>query len=141
MEKIVYELKKINLAANFILKYRKSNVICFYGSMGSGKTTLIIEILNLLGIKDYSKSPSFDIVREYFDSLNGVKVFHFDFYRIESVDEALDLGFEEYLTSNDFVFIEWPNKIECLLPFPRTEVFMQSTGLNTRQINLKNLME
>jgi tRNA threonylcarbamoyladenosine biosynthesis protein TsaE len=89
-------------------------VLLFNGSMGSGKTTLIKEVCNCLGVIDHVSSPTFGIVNEY-KSKSGT-VYHFDAYRIENEDEAYDFGIEEYLDSGNWCLIEWPDKIKNVLP-------------------------
>lgn len=89
--------------------------IAFYGEMGAGKTTLILEILKVLGVKDRGSSPTFSIVNEY-QRPNGDPVYHFDFYRIESEEEVYDIGYETYFYSGFYCLMEWPEKIESLLP-------------------------
>jgi len=89
----------------------------FNGAMGVGKTTLIKNICEKLGVKSIVQSPTFSIVNEYITE-KGILVYHFDFYRIKTEFEALDIGVEEYFDSGGFCFIEWPEKIESLWPYP-----------------------
>ncbi len=91
------------------------NIVAFRGEMGAGKTTLINEICNALGVKDTVTSPTFALVNEYRDRDNN-PIFHFDFYRINKIEEAFDLGYEEYFDSGHLCLIEWPEQIEQLLP-------------------------
>ncbi|MFA7687779.1 MAG: tRNA (adenosine(37)-N6)-threonylcarbamoyltransferase complex ATPase subunit type 1 TsaE [Moheibacter sp.] len=102
-----------NLAQELISKFQHK-IILFEGEMGAGKTTLIKEIINQMGSSDETSSPTFSIVNEYETQMG--RVFHFDFYRIKSEEEAMDFGVEEYFYSSDFCFIEWPGKIENLIP-------------------------
>lgn len=90
-------------------------VVAFRAPMGAGKTTLIAEIVAALGSGDVVTSPTFALVNEY-DTGEGGVAYHFDFYRIERVDEAFDMGYEEYFYSGDLCLVEWPEKIEELLP-------------------------
>ena len=90
-------------------------VIAFRGAMGAGKTTLIREIAAQLGSADNVTSPTFAIVNQYSDR-DGRPVYHFDFYRIDRPEEAYDFGYEEYFYSGDLCLVEWPEKIETLLP-------------------------
>ncbi|MEZ4922924.1 MAG: tRNA (adenosine(37)-N6)-threonylcarbamoyltransferase complex ATPase subunit type 1 TsaE [Crocinitomicaceae bacterium] len=89
--------------------------VLFYGEMGAGKTTLINAILDMMGIEDHSSSPTFSIVNEYF-SVNFGTIYHFDFYRIKDEVEAYDIGVEEIFEEDAYIFIEWPERIENLLP-------------------------
>ena len=99
----------------------------FFGKMGVGKTTLIKEICAALGVEDNVCSPTFAIVNEYSDR-KGEPVYHFDFYRLKSVAEAYDIGYEEYFYSGCYCFTEWTEKIEELLPesYVRVEIEEQN---------------
>jgi len=90
-------------------------IFAFSGLMGAGKTTFIKSLCTAMGVEDTVSSPTFSIVNEYLSN-TGEKIFHFDFYRINSQSEAYDMGYEDYFYSNAFCFIEWPEKIEELLP-------------------------
>ena len=110
-----YTLNNINNAIEKILPYlQKYKVVLFNGTMGAGKTTLISALCKKLSSADDISSPTFSIVNEYLSNIG--KIYHFDFYRIENIEEAFDIGLEEYLYSNDYCFIEWAEKIEELLP-------------------------
>ncbi|MEZ3443493.1 tRNA (adenosine(37)-N6)-threonylcarbamoyltransferase complex ATPase subunit type 1 TsaE [uncultured Alistipes sp.] len=91
------------------------SVVVFRGEMGAGKTTLIREILARLGSEDNVTSPTFAIVNQY-TTADCRPVYHFDFYRIDRIEEAYDFGYEEYFYSGDLCLVEWPEKIEELLP-------------------------
>ena len=91
------------------------NIVAFCGTMGAGKTTLISAIMERLGSKDTVTSPTFAIVNQYATSI-GEAVYHFDFYRINRIEEVFDMGYEEYFYSGDLCLIEWPELIESLLP-------------------------
>lgn len=90
-------------------------LVLFYGGLGAGKTTVIKELCSQLGVVDTVTSPTFALVNEYNTEL-GEAVYHFDFYRIESLEEVYDLGYEEYFYSGSLCLIEWPEKVEPLLP-------------------------
>ncbi|NRA93008.1 MAG: tRNA (adenosine(37)-N6)-threonylcarbamoyltransferase complex ATPase subunit type 1 TsaE [Psychroserpens sp.] len=110
-----YTLDNIQHVANAVLKALSSKVVLFDGNMGVGKTTLIKAMVEALGSKDQVSSPTFSIVNEY-ESEEG-RIYHFDMYRIEDEEEAMNFGFEDYLNNNDnWLFIEWPEKVESLLP-------------------------
>lgn len=102
-------------ARAFINAIGSSRIFAFEGSMGAGKTTFIAEVCRQLGADDDSGSPTFSIVNEYIAS-NGEPVYHFDFYRLDSPQEALDLGAEDYFYSGNLCLIEWPDRIGNLLP-------------------------
>lgn len=91
------------------------NVVAFCGTMGAGKTTLISAIMEYLGSSDNVTSPTFALVNQY-STANGDTVYHFDFYRINRIEEVFDMGYEEYFYSGDLCLIEWPELIEDLLP-------------------------
>lgn len=94
---------------------RGTSVVALYGPMGAGKTTLIREICNRLGVLDTVTSPTFALINQYIDG-EGRPVNHFDFYRIDKLSEAFDMGYEEYFYGGDLCLVEWPEKIEELLP-------------------------
>ena len=97
-----------------ILSKIEHNVILFRGEMGAGKTTIIKEIISQLGSDDIVSSPTYALVNEY--EIPNKKVYHFDFYRINHVDEAFDIGWEEYIDSDNLCLVEWPERIESLIP-------------------------
>jgi len=103
-------------AAEFVSLMGQNTVFAFYGTMGAGKTTFINAVCRRLGVDDDSTaSPTFAIVNEYRGKGNR-RIYHFDFYRIDSPEEALDFGVEDYFDSGDICFLEWPERIEPLLP-------------------------
>lgn len=103
------------VARAIIRELGRRSVVAFRGEMGAGKTTLIREIAAQLGATDTVTSPTFAIVNQYAGE-NRRRIYHFDFYRIENEREAYDLGYEEYFYSGDLCLVEWPEKIEGLLP-------------------------
>ncbi|MBR5808078.1 MAG: tRNA (adenosine(37)-N6)-threonylcarbamoyltransferase complex ATPase subunit type 1 TsaE [Alistipes sp.] len=92
------------------------NVVAFCGTMGAGKTTLISAIMEYLGSDDTVTSPTFALVNQYGTAAGDTVVYHFDFYRINRIEEVFDMGYEEYFYSGDLCLIEWPELIEDLLP-------------------------
>jgi tRNA threonylcarbamoyladenosine biosynthesis protein TsaE len=107
----------------------------FEGEMGAGKTTLIKEVCRLLKVKNNVTSPTFSIVNEYLTE-NGETIYHFDFYRIKSESEAMDIGVEEYFYSGQLCFIEWPSLIPNLLPPQYLKINIQSAPMENRTIQL-----
>lgn len=107
-------LEEIPAVAQQIIDNLEFKLICFEGEMGAGKTTFIKEFVRLLGTEDEISSPTFSIVNEY-DTEKG-KVFHFDFYRLNDEEEALDFGIEDYFYSNAYCLMEWSSRVENLIP-------------------------
>jgi tRNA threonylcarbamoyladenosine biosynthesis protein TsaE len=132
----INSLKELNSAAQRFISVTKGNrKFAFYGPMGSGKTTLIKAICKELGASGLVTSPTFALVNEYSLS-NGELLYHFDLYRINSVEELYDLGYEEYFYGNDYVFIEWAEKAETLLPDSTIKVMLEETGPHKRLIRI-----
>ncbi len=111
------DISDINLhavAAKQLIDFAgKKRVFLFDAPMGAGKTTFIKAICRYLKVIDTMSSPTYSIVNEY-DTENEIKIYHFDLYRLRSAEELFDIGFEDYLASNNYVFIEWP---EMAMPF------------------------
>ena len=114
MEFIINNLDELPEVAQKIIDQLQYKLITFEGEMGAGKTTFIKEFVKALGTNDEISSPTFSIVNEY--ETDKGKVYHFDFYRLNHEDEALDFGIEEYLYSNQYCLMEWPNKIANFIP-------------------------
>lgn len=129
---IQYSLDEIEEAAKKLISSCNTKILLFQGPMGSGKTTLIAAILKVLGCDSKASSPSFSIVNEY--PLEDDIVYHFDFFRIKNQSEALDIGVEEYFFSGHWNLIEWPEKIENLVPKHRTLVRLCVLSNNTRTL-------
>ncbi len=131
-----YHLSEIEAIAADILAASQHKIIAFHGEMGVGKTTLIKVLAKQLGITELTSSPTFSIVNEY-RSANET-IYHFDCYRMENEVEAYDIGIEEYLYSDGWCFIEWPERIENLLPNELTEVYIKKINEHVRSVHLKN---
>ncbi len=131
-------LDDLTTAAKKILDFAGTEkIFLFYGQMGAGKTTLINALCRELGVTENTSSPTFAIVNEY-RSPKG-NIFHFDFYRLKNQTEALDIGFEEYLDSGKYCFIEWPEKIPDLLPEHHLRISITVTGEQTRAITVDKI--
>lgn len=137
--------KKVNsleelegVAQELIAQFPKERVFAFYGKMGAGKTTFIQSICRALGSVDNVTSPTFALINEYMNAeMNSI--FHFDFYRIKDIEEAFDLGYEDYIYSGNYCLIEWPEMIEPLLPDNLVEVKIEALDSNTRMISAKTI--
>lgn len=131
-----YSLNELSQIAKDVIKNASNKVLLFYGEMGVGKTTLIKEICKNLGVEDIAHSPTFSLVNEY-QTNNNDTVYHFDFYRIENEEEAYDMGVEDYLYSNNWCLIEWPENIKNLLPLEAVVVKINLLENDERNIQLK----
>ncbi len=116
-----------NIAKKIIQHFPDERVFALYGSMGAGKTTFIQSLCSYLKVTDEVTSPTFSIINEYITTQNK-PVFHFDFYRIKKLDEVFDIGYEEYIYSGDYCFIEWPEIIQELLPEKFVYIKIKETG-------------
>ncbi|MFP4620019.1 MAG: tRNA (adenosine(37)-N6)-threonylcarbamoyltransferase complex ATPase subunit type 1 TsaE [Bacteroidales bacterium] len=116
-----------DMARRFLDVNQDRRIFAFYGDLGSGKTTFIKAICNELNVIDIVSSPTFSLINEY-RSKEGDIIYHMDFYRINSVNEALVIGIEDYLTTENYCFIEWPEKVETLLPVDTTYIKITEDG-------------
>ena len=133
---IVKGLEELDNAAKEVIKrIGDRKIIAFYGKMGAGKTTLITAICNNLGVIDTISSPSFSLVNEY-NTDKGESIFHFDFYRIDKIEEAFDFGYEEYFFGGDMCLIEWPELIESILPENIATITITENEDHSRLINV-----
>lgn len=125
-------------AREFVEAMDDSTVFAFYGDMGAGKTTFIGELCRELGVSDdVTNSPSFSIVNEYRSDTTAELIYHFDLYRLESLDEALDMGIEDYFDSGALCLLEWPERVEELLPDDavRVKLFVNDDDSRTLQLS------
>lgn len=134
---VIRNLTSINeTAKEFIAQMGDNRLFFFYGDMGAGKTTFIRAICKELGVTESVNSPTFAIVNEYTDR-EGKPIYHFDFYRIEKEEEAFDFGYEDYFFSGNLCFVEWPEKIENLIPNEGISVYIQEEENGERSVTLK----
>ena len=116
MIELKYSIDDLDLiVSDIIIPKIKSNIVCLEGRMGTGKTTFIKSVCSNLNVIGKISSPTFSLINEY-KTKNGDLIYHFDFYRIENKEEALNLGIEEYFYSPNLCLIEWASKIETLIP-------------------------
>ena len=135
---IIYKEDQIKTAVNFILENKKFSIIRIDGEIGSGKTTLIKSLCESLGVTEKVNSPTFSLVNEYLINTKK-KIFHFDFYRIENPEEALDIGLEDYLESNHLCILEWGQIISEYLPEKYDFFSLHKINESTRKLNKINL--
>lgn len=130
----------IDSAADRILEAADGcSVIAFHGEMGAGKTTIISAIAHALGVSSEEvSSPSFSIVNEYRSEATAELIYHFDLYRLQDIEQAVEIGIEDYFDSGALCLIEWPDLIDPLLPVATTDVFISVLPDNTREIRIVN---
>ena len=131
--KIEFSLNEINEVVLLLSEKLIHPIVCFNGNLGAGKTTFIRQLCLEWGVVDNISSPTFSIINQYKSPLKG-NIFHFDFYRIKSVNEALDIGVEEYLDSGQICLIEWGEKIELLLPLKNIHIIEISLAADNKRI-------
>ena len=133
---IIRDLQDIGRAAEeFLSQIGDNRILAFYAPMGAGKTTFTSALCHCLGVKeDAVSSPTFAIVNEYRTG-SGEPMYHFDFYRIENIREALDIGFYDYIDSGCLCIIEWPENIEGLLPEETLKVGISVGPDGTRTVS------
>lgn len=132
---IKYALSEIDQIAEEIISQLTSNILCLEGEMGAGKTTLIKALCKAWGIEDSVSSPTFSLVNEYRNDKNEA-FYHFDCYRLDTAEEALDFGAEEYLNAGVQCFIEWSDRIALILPSNRQTLHIKKISPTERIITL-----
>ncbi len=140
MQEVTFEINSIDelsKVSDLLISWRdKSNIVAFYGNMGAGKTTLIKNLCARLGVQDEVNSPTFALVNEY-QTETCDSIFHFDFYRIKSLEEVFDIGYEDYFYGGSLCLLEWPELIDPLMPehFIKVEIALGDTD-DSRVIKL-----
>ncbi len=138
MQITINSLTELPKVAQSLISYAgESSFFIFEGDMGAGKTTFIKTFCEVLGVKDVVSSPTFSIVNEYVG--NSGPIYHFDFYRLKSVREAYDIGYEEYFYSGAICLIEWPSKVEELLPDEYVKVQITVTDAEQRTFDFAKI--
>lgn len=133
---ITFSLEEIDHVAQQVLALNIKNIILLHGSMGAGKTTFIKAMAKQLGVKDMTSSPTFSIVNEY-ESGDGKPLYHFDLYRLNSEEEAYDMGIDEYFYSGSLCLIEWPEKTPNLIPLDHTTITLKALPNGKRHLIVK----
>ena len=132
---IVFSLDQIQEVAEKIIASNPKKILLFNGEMGIGKTTLIKQLCKSLGVEDATSSPTFSLVNEYYTTNNQI-VYHFDFYRLNKETEALDMGVDDYLYSENWCFIEWSEKIASLIPEEHSTITIELAEEGKRKLEL-----
>jgi len=136
MKIIIKDKRHLHSASKELLNRTGVNkLLAFYGAMGSGKTTIIKSICEVLGAVDTATSPTFTLVNEY-KTISGESLYHFDFYRIRKTEEVFDFGIEEYFDSGSYCFMEWPELVEEILPPGTVKIKITVTDDDQRILHL-----
>lgn len=131
-------LPDLENAAKKIINFAQGEqIFILEGEMGTGKTTLIKNLTKYIGVEEVVTSPTFSIVNEY--NANDKVIYHFDFYRIKNLQEAYDIGYEEYFYSGNTCFIEWPGKVESLLPEHYVKIEITTVNENERILSISKI--
>jgi tRNA threonylcarbamoyladenosine biosynthesis protein TsaE len=136
---VQYTITKENIhsvAKELLQKLKQYNVWAFNASMGSGKTTFIHALCDVMGVTDAVGSPTFSIINQY-QSAEGKTIYHLDLYRIKDEEEAIQAGVEDVLYSGDLCLVEWPDKAGSLFPDNTVYVSIEIIDANTRRITAK----
>lgn len=139
MELLIYDLKELGSAAEKVLAYAGNRKIwCFAGELGAGKTTFIKAICQYLKVQESVTSPTYSLVNEYTfitpDESSEQYLYHLDLYRLKQIEEALDIGIEEYLYGENYCFIEWAEIIEPILPEDAMKISLTIVEDSVRKI-------
>lgn len=135
---IIFSISDIEKTAEIVLKNIKHKIVLFDAPMGTGKTTFIKALSKQLGITDMTSSPTFSIVNEYYSDTINERVYHFDLYRLNEEEEAYDMGMDEYLDSNNWCFIEWPEKTPNIIPDDHSLIQLSVLANGDRKLILVN---
>lgn len=126
-------------ADKFVKAMGDETVYAFYGDMGAGKTTFINALCRRLGVEDdVTNSPSFAIINEYRSDTTAELIYHFDLYRLDDIEEALEIGVEDYFDSGALCFLEWPERIEDILPDDTVRVDVKVNADGSRDLTIND---
>ena len=137
MELLIKDIKALKAAVPIVLEQvANRKKWCFYGEMGTGKTTFIKELCAYLGVQEGVTSPTYSLINEYLylEGKQPASIYHFDLYRLNSLEEALDIGIEEYLEGPNYCFMEWPELIEAILPEEVVKISLEIVEDSMRKI-------
>ncbi|MGO4903889.1 tRNA (adenosine(37)-N6)-threonylcarbamoyltransferase complex ATPase subunit type 1 TsaE [Flavobacterium sp. W20_MBD1_R3] len=132
---IIFSIDQLEEVAQKIIANNPKKVMLFHGEMGVGKTTLIKQLCKTLGVTGPTSSPTFSLVNEY-EADDNQLVYHFDFYRLNKEEEALDMGIDDYLYSGNWCFIEWAEKIPNLIPLMHSVINISLLADGKRSLTL-----
>ncbi|MFP9115662.1 tRNA (adenosine(37)-N6)-threonylcarbamoyltransferase complex ATPase subunit type 1 TsaE [Flavobacterium sp. RHBU_3] len=132
---ITFSLEEIDSVAKEVLAQNIKDIILFHGEMGAGKTTFIKALAKQLGVTDMTGSPTFSLVNEY-ATTDGKTLYHFDLYRLNSEEEAYDMGIDEYFYSGNLCLIEWPEKTPNLIPLDHTAISITTLTDGRRKLSV-----
>lgn len=136
----IYKENELQKIASEIIENSKSKIIAFYAPMGAGKTTLVKALVKKLGGTDTVSSPTFGLVNEYRLKNEELLGYHFDFYRIDNEIEVMDMGIDDYLNTDKWVFMEWSEKIPNLIPLNTQKIEIEILDERTRKLTLINIL-
>lgn len=136
MISITYNLSEIDQVAQQIIDHNPYKVILLFGEMGAGKTTLVKALSKLLGVTQITSSPTYVLVNTY-ETSNDECIYHFDAYRLKTENEAYEMGFDEYLDSGNWCFIEWPERMGSILPKQHTKLHIKKIDPQKRLLTIE----
>lgn len=124
--------------SEFVKIMGDATVFAFHGEMGAGKTTFINALTKALGVEeDITSSPSFSLINEYRSDTTAELIYHFDLYRLENLEEAIEIGVEDYFDSGAICLIEWPDVVNDILPLDTVDVYIKENADGSRQLDVK----
>ncbi len=134
-----YELNYIDHIAKHLVdsEFYGHNICVLKGELGAGKTALVKTLVKALGLSAEVSSPTFSLVNEY--SSDAIAVYHIDLYRLDNIEEALEMGIEDYLHSGNWIFIEWPEVIETIIPKPYLSILLENSGTSRRIMHVRTI--